>query len=135
MVRTIDHIGIAVKNLDERVEFYKNVLGLRFEGFQDLTGRGLRIGVFEAGGVRLELLQPTSADSTVAAFLERRGEGLHHIAFAVDDVREALASVSAAGVKLIDEKPRSGAGGSLIAFLHPDSTGRVLMELCGKKKE
>lgn len=134
MITKIAHIGIAVKSLDERVEFYKNVLGLRFEGSEDLPGRGLRIGVFDAGGVKLELLQPTSPDSTIAAFLERHGEGFHHIAFAVDDVRETLAGLSAAGVKLIDEKPRAGAAGALIAFLHPESCGHVLMELCEKKK-
>jgi methylmalonyl-CoA/ethylmalonyl-CoA epimerase len=130
MIRKIDHIGIAVQDLDKQTAFYRDVLGLEFEGFEDLPERGLRIGVFNVGGVRIELLQPTVPDNTVAKFIEKSGEGIHHLAFTVDDAAGELERLSAAGVQLIDSKPRSGAGDARVAFLNPKSTFRVLMELC-----
>jgi methylmalonyl-CoA/ethylmalonyl-CoA epimerase len=130
MIRKIDHVGIAVQDLEKQTAFYRDVLGLEFEGFEDLPERGLRIGVFNVGGVRIELLQPTVSDNTVAKFIEKSGEGIHHLAFTVDDAAGELERLSAAGVQLIDSKPRAGAGDARVAFLNPKSTFRVLMELC-----
>ena len=130
MIRKIDHVGIAVQDLEKQTAFYRDVLGLEFEGFEDLPERSLRIGVFNVGGVRIELLQPTTPDSAVAKFIEKSGEGIHHLAFTVDDAADELERLTAAGVQTIDAKPRPGAGGAQVAFLHPKSTFRVLMELC-----
>jgi methylmalonyl-CoA/ethylmalonyl-CoA epimerase len=132
MITKIEHIGIAVKDLEERIAFYRDVLGLHFEGREELPERKLRIAVFNLNGVRLELLEPTSPDSNIAAFIEKRGEGLHHIAFGDDDVKRTLHRLSEAGVGLIDREPRTGAKGMKVAFLDPKSTFRVLMELCEK---
>jgi len=130
MIRRIDHVGIAVRDLEKQTAFYRDVLGLEFEGFEDLPDRGLRIGVFNVGGVHIELLQPTVQDNAVAKFIEKSGEGIHHLAFTVDDTAAELERLTAAGVQAIDAKPRSGAGGAQVAFLNPKSTFRVLMELC-----
>jgi methylmalonyl-CoA/ethylmalonyl-CoA epimerase len=130
MIRKIDHVGIAVKDLEKTAAFYGDVLGLEFAGFEDLPDRGLRIGVFNVGGVRLELLQPTTTDSTMAKFIEKSGEGIHHLAFTVDDAEAELGRLASAGVQLIDSKPRPGAAGVRVAFLHPKSAFHVLMELC-----
>ncbi|MGD0783009.1 MAG: methylmalonyl-CoA epimerase [Candidatus Aminicenantales bacterium] len=130
MIRKIDHVGIAVRDLEKQTAFYRDVLGLEFEGFEDLPGRGLRIGVFNVGGVHIELLQPTVPDNTIAKFIEKSGEGIHHLAFTVDDAAQELERLGAAGVEAIDAEPRPGAGGAQVAFLHPKSTFRVLMELC-----
>jgi methylmalonyl-CoA epimerase len=130
MIRKIDHVGIAVQDLEKQTAFYRDVLGLEFEGFEDLPERGLRIGVFNVAGVHIELLQPTGPDNTIAKFIEKSGEGIHHLAFAVDDAAAELDRLTAAGVQAIDAQPRSGAGGAQVAFLQPKSTFRVLMELC-----
>ncbi len=130
MIRAIDHIGIAVQDLEKQTAFYRDVLGLEFEGFEDLPDRGLKIAVFKIGEVRIELLQPTVPDNTVAKFIEKSGEGIHHLAFAVDDTAEEIERLTAAGVQVIDAQPRLGAGGAKVAFLHPKSTFRVLIELC-----
>jgi methylmalonyl-CoA/ethylmalonyl-CoA epimerase len=133
MMKNIDHIGIAVEELEARIPFYRDTLGLPFLGIEELPDRALRVAVFDCGGVHLELIQSTSPDSAIASFLGKRGEGLHHISFAVDDAKAELAAMSASGVRLIDAEPRRGAGGSLVAFLHPASTGHVLLELSQKK--
>jgi methylmalonyl-CoA/ethylmalonyl-CoA epimerase len=134
MIRKIDHVGIAVRDLEKQTVFYRDVLGLEFEGFEDLPGRGLRIGVFNVGGVHIELLQPTVPDNTIAKFIEKSGEGIHHLAFTVDDAAQELERLGAAGVEAIDAEPRPGAGGVKVAFLHPKSTFRVLLELCEHPK-
>ena len=134
MIRKIAHIGIAVKNLEERVPFYRDVLGLKFEGYEDLPHRGLRIALFNVDGVRLELLQGTSPDSTISTFIEQRGEGLHHLAFDVDDAAATLVNLAGNGIRALDPVPRAGAGGTKIAFLHPHDTGRVLMEICEESR-
>jgi methylmalonyl-CoA/ethylmalonyl-CoA epimerase len=134
MIRKIDHVGIAVQDLEKQTAFYRDVLGLEFEGFEDLPERGLRVGVFKIGDVHIELLQPTTADSTMAKFIEKSGEGIHHLAFTVDDAAKELERLNRAGVQAIDTKPRPGAGGAKVAFLHPKSTFRVLMELCEHPK-
>jgi methylmalonyl-CoA/ethylmalonyl-CoA epimerase len=135
MIRKIAHIGIAVKDLEEHLPFYRDVLGLKFEGYKDLPDRGLRVAVFEVGGVRLELIQATSPDSTISTFIERRGEGLHHIAFGVDDAEKTLAHLAESGIRALDPAPRLGAGGAKVAFLHPHDTGRVLLEICEKSRD
>jgi methylmalonyl-CoA/ethylmalonyl-CoA epimerase len=134
MIRKIDHVGIAVQDLEKQTAFYRDVLGLEFEGFEDLPDRGLKVAVFKVGGVRIELLQPTTPDSTMAKFIEKSGEGIHHLAFAVDDAAQELERLTGAGVQAIDAQPRPGAGGAKVAFLQPKSTFRVLMELCEHPK-
>ncbi|MBX3167065.1 MAG: methylmalonyl-CoA epimerase [Candidatus Eremiobacteraeota bacterium] len=129
MIRQLDHVAIAVPNLDEAVPFYRDVLGLPFLYFEEVTDQKVRVACFDLGGMRLELLQPSSEDSPISKFLAQRGPGLHHLAFRSDDVASELERVRGHGVRLIDESPRSGAGGMQIAFLHPKSTQGVLMEL------
>ncbi|HHM23723.1 MAG TPA: methylmalonyl-CoA epimerase, partial [Bacteroidetes bacterium] len=126
----IDHVAVAVRNLEEQIRFYETVFGLRCGGVEEIPDQKVRVAVFPVGEVRIELLEPTSADSPVAKFLEKRGEGLHHLAFLVDDLEAALEKAAAAGVELVDKKPRLGEGGKRIAFLHPRSTSGVLTELC-----
>jgi methylmalonyl-CoA/ethylmalonyl-CoA epimerase len=133
MIKKIAHIGIAVKDLEKQAKFYHETLGFSFEGYEDLPKRGLKIGLFAIGGVRIELLQPTGTDSAIAKFLEEKGEGVHHLAFEVRDIKGELGRLKAAGVELIDSEPRPGVGEAMIAFLNPKSTGRVLIELCEAK--
>jgi methylmalonyl-CoA epimerase len=132
MIRKIAHIGIAVRDLEERIPFYRDALGLKYEGIQDLPARGLRIALFDAGGVHIELIQGMRPDATISTFIEQRGEGIHHLAFDVDDAAAMLAHLSGNGIRALDPVPRDGAGGAKIAFLDPHDTGRVLMELCQK---
>jgi methylmalonyl-CoA/ethylmalonyl-CoA epimerase len=133
MIKQIDHIGIAVRSLDETVPVYEKALGLCCEHRKDVPSQKVRTAFFEVGGVHLELLEPTSPDSPIARFLTERGEGIHHIAFRTDDIVGQLAQAAGAGVRLINEKPFDGAGGKLVAFLHPKSTHGVLTELCAVK--
>ncbi|MBN1295748.1 methylmalonyl-CoA epimerase [bacterium] len=132
MIRKIDHIGIAVSDLDAQVGFYRDVLGIEFHGFEELPDRGLKVAVFLIGNVRIELLQSTSPDSAIAKYIEKKGEGIHHIAFCTDNAQGELDRLRQAGVQLIDETPKPGADGMQVAFLHPKSTFKVLMELCQK---
>lgn len=126
----VNHLGIAVKAIADHQEYYQRVLGAVFEGVEDVPQQKVRVAFFRLGPVRLELLEPTDPTSTVAAFLEKRGEGLHHVAYTVADLPTRLAELKSAGVRLIDETPRLGAHHMQIAFLHPKSTGGVLTELC-----
>ena len=132
MIDAIDHIGIAVKDLDEAIHVYRDILGFELEGIHTLNERMLKIAFFSLGGSRIELLQPLSADSTVARFLETRGEGIQHLAVKVKNVEAVLEEFKRKGVTLIDEKPRAGAEGAKIAFVHPKSTRGVLLELVEK---
>lgn len=132
MIDAIDHIGIAVKDLDEAIHVYRDILGFKLEGIHTLNERMLKIAFFSLGGSRIELLQPLSADSTVARFLETRGEGIQHLAVKVKNVEAVLEEFKRKGVTLIDEKPRAGAEGAKIAFVHPKSTRGVLLELVEK---
>ena len=129
MIRQLDHVAIAVPSLDEAVPFYRDVLGLPFLYFEEVTDQKVRVACFDLGGMRLELLQPTSEDSPISKFLASRGGGLHHLAFRTEDVQGELDRVRKEGVRLIDETPRIGAGNMKIAFLHPKSTQGVLLEL------
>jgi methylmalonyl-CoA/ethylmalonyl-CoA epimerase len=132
--KAINHIGIAVRSLDEHRGFYEGTLGARFEAIEEVADQKVRVGFFLIGppgaAVRLELLEPTSEDSPVAKFIEKRGEGIHHIAYSVDGLDERLAELKKRGVRLIDETPRDGAHQQRIAFLHPKSSMGVLTELC-----
>ncbi len=131
----IEHIGIAVKNLKESIRFYEEVLGLECYNIEEVADQKVRTAFFMAGKTRIELLESTSDDGPVARFLEKRGEGVHHIAFAVDNIEEALEHATEKGIRAIDNKPRKGAEGLDIAFLHPGSTFGVLTELCQDKSK
>jgi methylmalonyl-CoA/ethylmalonyl-CoA epimerase len=127
----IEHLGIAVKSLEEAIPYYENILGMKCYSIEEVADQKVRTAFFKVGQTKIELLEPTCPESTIAGFIEKRGEGIHHLAFAVaDGVANALAEVEAKGVRLIDKAPRKGAEGLNIAFLHPKSTGGVLTELC-----
>ena len=129
----VDHVGVAVKNMDEAIALYRDVLGFRLEGVHVLTERKVKVAFFSTGGeTRIELLEPLGSDSPVAKFLENRGEGIQHIAVKVKDIEAVLAELKQKGVTLVDEKPRMGAEGAKIAFVHPKSTKGVLLELVMK---
>ncbi|MDX6614251.1 MAG: methylmalonyl-CoA/ethylmalonyl-CoA epimerase [Blastocatellia bacterium] len=125
----IDHIGIATQSIDEASAFWREALGLEMCSSEEVADQGVRVSMLPTGESRIELLEPTSTNSPIARFLEKRGAGIHHIAFRVDDIRVALQQLSAKGTRLIDETPRSGADGCLVAFIHPSATGGVLVEL------
>ncbi|MDR2862646.1 MAG: methylmalonyl-CoA epimerase [Puniceicoccales bacterium] len=131
-LKKIDHLGIAVPSLAEAIPFYRDVLGLKYHGQEEVADQKVRTAFFEIGEVHLELLEPTSPESPIAKFIEKNGGrgGIHHIAYDVDSVPEKLAELTAKGVAVIDKVPRPGANKKLIAFLHPKSTGSVLTELC-----
>jgi len=133
MIKNIDHLGIAVRSLDEAISYYEQALGLSCSGREEVPSQKVRTAFFTAGDVHLELLEPTSADSPIARFLEKHGEGLHHVAFATDDIMGQLQKASKAGCRLLQETPLEGAGGKLTAFLHPKSTHGVLTEFCSMK--
>ena len=130
----VNHIGIAVRSLDAHRAYYEDVLGAVYEGTEEVASQKVRVAFYRLGGgpapVRLELLEPTSDDSPVAKFLEKRGEGVHHVAYTVAGIDERLRELGEAGVQRIDEVSRPGAHDMRIAFLHPKSTGGVLTELC-----
>jgi len=130
MTSKINHIGIAVKSLDTAIPFYRDILGMHFEGTETVAEQKVTVAFLAVGESRIELLEPTAPDSPVAKFLEKNGEGIHHIAYEVADIEQALEGLKAKGVRLIDETPRCGAHGTRIAFLHPKGTGGVLTELC-----
>ena len=132
MVKHISHIGIAVKDLNEGIAFYKK-MGLSLEGIEEVPSQMVKVAFFPVGDTRIELLAPTSEESPIAKFNEKKGEGIQHIAFAVDDLPDALKNSADEGIRLIDKEPRPGAHGADIAFLHPKSTGGVLIELCKEK--
>lgn len=126
----IEHLGIAVKSLETAIPYYEEVLGLKCYAIEEVVDQKVKTAFFKVGDAKIELLEPTSEESTIAKFIEKRGEGVHHVAFATDGVANALAAVESKGVKLIDKAPRKGAEGLNIAFLHPKSTIGVLTELC-----
>ena len=126
----IEHIGIAVKSIADSLPYYESVLGLKCYNIEEVADQKVKTAFFKLGQTKIELLEPTSEESTIAKFIENKGEGVHHIAFAVSNVADALAEVEAKGVRLIDKAPRGGAEGMSIAFLHPKSTCSVLTELC-----
>ena len=125
----IHHIGIATEGINEAANLWRDLLGLEADHTEEVLGQKVRVCMLPVGESRLELLEPVAADSPISKFLEKRGGGVHHIAIAVDDIQSALADLKAKGARLIDETPRTGAGGCLVAFVHPSSTGGVLLEL------
>jgi methylmalonyl-CoA/ethylmalonyl-CoA epimerase len=129
-VKAVNHIGIAVRSIEAQRGFYEGTLGAVFEGVEVVADQKVRVGFFRVGDVRFELLEPTEPASTVAAFIEKRGEGLHHVALTVEDLPARIAELKQSGVRMIDEIPRPGAHHMQIAFLHPKSTFGVLTELC-----
>lgn len=129
----IEHLGIAVKSLDEAIPYYENILGMKCYSIEEVADQKVKTAFFKVGQIKLELLEPTSDESPIAKFIEKRGEGIHHLAFAVEDgVANALAEMEGKGVRLIDKAPRKGAEGLNIAFIHPKSTHGVLTEFCEK---
>ena len=133
MKATLDHVGIAVRSLDEALAFYRDALGLEVHAPEEIASQGVRGQFIPLRGPALELLEATSDESPIARFIRRRGPGLHHITLRVDDIGEALARLKARGVRLVDE-PRLGAGGSLVAFVHPASAHGVLVEIAQAPK-
>ena len=125
----IDHIGIATDRLDETTAVWRAALGLELEGTEEIATQGVRVAMLPLGESHIELLEPLTEDSAVGKFLGKRGPGIHHIAVRVDDIQAALAQLQARGFRLIDEVPRIGAGGCLVAFIHPTSVNGVLLEL------
>jgi len=135
MIKEIDHIGIAVKDLEEAMSIYTDILGLEFKGTEKIEEQKIIHATFLAGRVKIELVQPTHPDSTVGKFIEKRGEGIHHIAFGVENINEFLKELSTKGVNLIDEKARIGADSAKIAFIHPKDMKGVLIELMERVEE
>ena len=129
MKATLDHVGIAVSDLRASLRFFQDAIGLELEAPQEVASQRVRAHFLQAGDATIELLEATADDSPVARFIAKRGPGLHHVALRVEDIVAALAELKARGVRLIDETPRPGAHGSLVAFLHPSSTHGVLVEL------
>jgi len=128
--KKIEHIGIAVKSLDTAIPFFENVMGLKCYAVEEVVDQKVKTAFFKVGETKIELLESTDPEGPVGKFIEKKGEGVHHVAFAVDNVQEALNEASENGVMLIDKQPRKGAEGLNIAFLHPKSSFGVLTELC-----
>jgi len=126
----IEHIGIAVKNLDEAIPFYENVFGLKCYAVEEVADQKVKTAFFKVGDTKIELLEPTDEEGPIGKYIEKKGEGIHHMAFAVEGLDEKLKAAEEQGVRLIDKQPRKGAEGLNIAFLHPKSTFGVLTELC-----
>lgn len=130
MLTKINHIGIAVKSLEESLPFYRDSLGMSFAGIEVVAEQKVRVAMLQVGESKIELLEPTEDDSPVAKFIEKNGAGIHHIAYEVADIEAAIAKLAEEGVRMIDQKPRCGAHDTRIAFLHPKSSAGVLTELC-----
>jgi methylmalonyl-CoA/ethylmalonyl-CoA epimerase len=134
-ISRIDHLGIAVQSIEEVLPYYENVLGLKCYAIEEVADQKVKTAFLKVGEVKIELLEPTSPESTIAKFLEKGGRGVHHMAFAIEDgVANALAECNEKGIRLIDQAPRPGAEQMSIAFLHPKSTAGILTELCEPQK-
>ena len=134
MIEQIDHIGIAVKSLEEGIQYYEKTLGLTCEAIEEVASQKVRTAFFHVGEVHLELLEATDPESPIAKFLEKNGEGVHHIAFRTNNIEEQLGQAAKSGARLIHEVPFEGAANKLVAFLHPKSTHGVLTEFCANKE-
>lgn len=128
----VDHIGIAVRNIDERITYYTETLGLKLLKVEEVESQQVKVAFIDAGNVKIELLEPMSERSAIHGFLEKRGEGIHHVAFGVTGIRERMAELREKGVRLLSDEPGPGAGGAEVAFLHPKDSYGVLYELCDK---
>ncbi|WP_020530049.1 methylmalonyl-CoA epimerase [Flexithrix dorotheae] len=131
----IEHIGIAVKDLEASIKYYEEILGMKCYAIEEVKDQKVKTAFFKVGQTKIELLESTDPSGPIGKFIEKKGEGMHHIAFAVNEIEDKLQTVKEKGVRLIDETPRKGAEGLQIAFLHPKSTNGVLTELCEKKEE
>ncbi len=129
----IDHLGVAVNSIDQGKNFWSDVLGLAFEGAETVEEQKVTTAFFPVGESEVELLESTAPDGPIARYIDKKGEGIQHIAFRVENIDDALEELKAKGIRLIDQTPRKGAGGARIAFLHPKSTGGVLVELCERE--
>jgi methylmalonyl-CoA/ethylmalonyl-CoA epimerase len=130
MVKKVDHIGIAVKNLEETLRFYEEILGIKSTGTEIVEEQKVKVAFLPIGDTEVELLESTSEDGPIAKFIAKNGEGIQHIAYGVENIENSIAEMKEKGIRMIDEKPRYGAGGAQIAFCHPKSTNGVLIELC-----
>jgi len=135
LFKKIDHIGVAVNNLEKSLHIFKDVLGMKCSGEEEVKEQNVRVAFLPVGESEIELLESTSPDGNIAKYIEKKGEGIHHIAFEVEDLDVMLKKLQKKGVRLIDKEPRYGAGGARIAFLHPKSTNGILMELCEHKSQ
>ncbi|RFB17094.1 methylmalonyl-CoA epimerase [Bacillus sp. HNG] len=132
MIEKIDHIGIAVSSIENALPFYTNVLNLKLEGIETVESEKVRVAFIKIGESKLELLEPLSSESPIAKFIEKRGEGIHHIALGVSSIEERIKEIKEHGIRMLADEPKKGAGGAKIAFMHPKSTGSILYELCEK---
>ncbi|GGJ78005.1 methylmalonyl-CoA/ethylmalonyl-CoA epimerase [Anoxybacillus voinovskiensis] len=131
-VKKVDHIGIAVTSIEKALPFYVDTLQLELLGIEEVESEKVKVAFLKVGDVKLELLEPTSPDSAVAAFIAKRGEGIHHVALGVDDIQARIDELKTNGIRMIHDVPKTGAGGALVAFMHPKSAHGVLYELCEK---
>ncbi|MEH7383084.1 methylmalonyl-CoA epimerase [Bacillus sp. JJ1533] len=132
MINKIDHIGIAVSSIENSLPFYTNVLNLQVEGIEEVESEKVRVAFIKIGESKLELLEPLSPESPIAKFIEKRGEGIHHIALGVSSIEERIQEIKEQGIRMLADEPKFGAGGAKIVFMHPKSTGSILYELCEK---
>ncbi|RFU65632.1 methylmalonyl-CoA epimerase [Peribacillus glennii] len=130
MIKNIDHIGIAVSSIEDALPLYTKVFQLKLEGIETVESQGVKVAFVSAGNTMLELLEALSSESPIAKFIEKKGQGIHHIALGVESIDERIAYIRSNGIKMIDETPRVGAHNANVAFLHPKATGGVLLELC-----
>ncbi|MEH7886846.1 methylmalonyl-CoA epimerase [Bacillus sp. JJ1609] len=135
MIKKVDHIGIAVKSLENALPFYTDVLKLPLIGIEEVDSEKVKVAFLKAGDTKLELLEPISEESAIAKFIEKRGEGIHHVALGVESIQERINDMKENGIRMIQDAPKKGAGGALVAFMHPKSTGSILYELCEKDRE
>jgi methylmalonyl-CoA/ethylmalonyl-CoA epimerase len=135
MLKKINHIAVAVNNLEEAARFYQNVLGLNLSGVEVVTAQKTKVGFFKIGESNIELVQPSETDSPLVKFLETKGQGIHHVCFEVDDIEAEIKALLEKGATMVDQKPRPGAHGSKVAFIHPKSSNGVLIELCELPKK
>lgn len=133
IAKAVNHIGIAVSSITAHRDFYEKALGAEYLGEEIVADQRVKVGFFKVGDVKLELLEPTDPESTIAKFIEKKGEGLHHVAYTVDSIEARIAELKAGGIRMIDEVPRNGAHHTRIAFLHPKSSAGILTELCEPK--
>ncbi len=132
MIKKVDHIGIAVRSIEESLKFYVDVLKLELEGIEVVESEKVKVAFLKAGETKLELLEPTSIDSPISKYIQKKGEGIHHVALGVNSIEERIMEMKENGISMIHDQSKPGAGGAQIAFVHPKSTGGVLLELCEK---
>ncbi|WP_043932853.1 methylmalonyl-CoA epimerase [Bacillus sp. EB01] len=133
MIEKVDHIGIAVKSLEQALPFYTNTLKLPLLGIEEVESQKVIVAFLDAGGTKLELLEPTSEDSPIAKHIEKRGEGIHHVALGVTSIQDRINDMKEAGIRMLNEEPKLGAHGAMVAFMHPKDSGGILYEFCEKK--